>query len=531
MKKAFLVALREYVENLRTKTFWVGIAFFPFILILSVVVPKLLSDVKDVRHYAVLDRTGWLLADVERRSAMPDLKRVFDEVLELGPESAEAKELFPEVIRETAKNFEVQAAKMEGVSRDELLEQFVNILVASPFDKVAPEAMTEFQRKANEGLEKYRDAVNGWYRSLEPEEAERFGTALDRGDYVRREFEGEVTEDLLAKKLAAGEIFAYFVVGEDIIDSNEGSTYVSKNRTDEGLRNWFSRYAAKAVREKRFQKRQIAREDVAFIQQPVEFSREEIGEGGKRTAVGQEDVARDWAPVAFVYFLWISIFTIAQMLLTNTIEEKSNRIIEVLLSSISPVQLMTGKIAGIAATGLTIVSSWILVLFLGIRFVLPWMGSDLPFDLSFIVRDPVFLTSFLAYFLLGYLFYASLLCGIGAVCNSLKEAQNLMTPVTVLLMVPLFAMIPVAMDPNSTLAKFMSYIPPFTPFIMMNRAAGPPSVTEYVITTILLLVAIAFASWAAAKVFRVGILMTGKPPKLMEILRWIKAPVGSVEGK
>jgi len=77
-------------------------------------------------------------------------------------------------------------------------------------------------------------------------------------------------------------------------------------------------------------------------------------------------------------------------------------------------------------------------------------------------------------------------------------------------------------DPNGTLAKVLSYIPPFTPFVMMNRAAGPPETWEYAVTTVLLVASIAAAFWAAAKIFRVGILMTGKPPKLGELWRWVR---------
>jgi ABC-2 type transport system permease protein len=116
---------------------------------------------------------------------------------------------------------------------------------------------------------------------------------------------------------------------------------------------------------------------------------------------------------------------------------------------------------------------------------------------------------------------------IGASCNSLKEAQNLMTPMMILLMLPLMAMVPVGKDPNGTLATVLSFIPPFTPFVMMNRAAGPPAPWEYAVTTLLLVASVAVAFVAAAKVFRIGILMTGKPPKLGEIWRWIWASDGT----
>jgi len=156
------------------------------------------------------------------------------------------------------------------------------------------------------------------------------------------------------------------------------------------------------------------------------------------------------------------------------------------------------------------------------------VAEDPPFDLSVIATDPFYMGSFVVYFFLGYLFLSAVLVGIGSVCNSLKEAQNMMMPVTLMTIVPLLLMMPIAEDPNSTLAKGLSYFPPFTPFVMMNRAAAPPTAFEYVATTLLMIVSIVFVHWAAAKVFRIGILMTGKPPKPAEILKWIRAPVGVV---
>ena len=114
-----------------------------------------------------------------------------------------------------------------------------------------------------------------------------------------------------------------------------------------------------------------------------------------------------------------------------------------------------------------------------------------------------------------------MLVAIGSVCNTLKEAQNLMQPVMMILMVPLISMVFITQEPNGTVAKVLSFIPLFTPFTMMNRAAGPPEVWEYVVTTILLIATIWFAFKAAGKVFRVGVLMTGNPPKLKEILGWL----------
>src|SRR5690606_5731258 len=125
-----------------------------------------------------------------------------------------------------------------------------------------------------------------------------------------------------------------------------------------------------------------------------------------------------------------------------TIEEKSNRLMEVLLSSISPRQLMAGKIVGIGCTGLTVVGSWVLVTIFAAKFLIPRFGAPAGVNLASIAGDPLLLASFLVYFLLGYFFYAAILVAIGSMCNTMKEAQNLMGPVTILLIVPLFLMLP-----------------------------------------------------------------------------------------
>jgi ABC-type Na+ efflux pump permease subunit len=173
------------------------------------------------------------------------------------------------------------------------------------------------------------------------------------------------------------------------------------------------------------------------------------------------------------------------------------------------------------------VGTWLAVFFVESRYLPGLLGAPPNLDIASIAGNPTYVASFLIYFVLGFLLYAAVLVMIGSVCNTLKEAQNMMQPITLLLIVPLLAMVPIARDPNGTLAVVLSYVPVFTPFVMMNRAAGPPTVLEYVVTTILLLAAIALSLWAAAKVFRIGVLMTGKPPRLTEVIKWIGAPVGA----
>jgi ABC-2 type transport system permease protein len=424
MRKIWLVAQREFMENARTKSFWIGILIFPIILTLAIVVPTLLEKTRDARRFAVVDRSGWVLDAV--RPSLP-----------------------------------------ERATRFVLVEESVD-----PDDPAVEERLNEMVRD--------------------------------------------------------NELFAYFIIGPEPIEGSTGSQYLSRNLTDDDLRDWFGELVTATVRVRRLEREQIDPAIAEWIQAPLRFEARKVTGTGDAEEVSVQDRVRQFAPIGFVYMLWIAIFTIAQMLLTNTVEEKSNRIIEVLLSSVSPVELMAGKIAGIAQTGLALIGTWVVAFVVIIKWAPRMLGAPASLDLSIVTRDPVYLASFVAYFLLGYLLFAAILVGIGAVCNTLKEAQNLMGPITILLIVPLMAMFPIGQDPNGTLAKVMSFIPPFTPFVMMNRAAGPPELWEYAATTALLVVSIFLALWAAAKVFRVGVLLTGKPPRIREIIRWIRAPVGTV---
>lgn len=530
MRKTYLVARREFLENVRTKTFWIGILIFPVILLLSFVVPHWLMKKKEVRRYAVVDRSGWLLERIVERATLPDLTRVFSELAARQREGASLRR-FPDFLRQAAPFLErLDQDQLRGVA-----EGFARLsgpegawlLEREELRRVFPESqLAEVKRLIDEHL----DALRQWWRDLPPGEAKKVAPDLARSRYHRIEIEAPPGRDIievLNEQIARGDLFAYFVIGEDPVQGNEGCKYVSNNLTDDDLRRWFERLATAEVRSRRLAEKNIDPEVARWIQSTLGFESRKVTEAGEEAEIASEDTALQWAPIAFVYLLWIAVFTISQMLLTNTIEEKSNRIIEVLLSSISPLELMIGKILGIAVTGLAVLGSWVTCLLAGIKLA-PYFVEDLgQVDLTVIVRDPVYLVSFLVYFVLGYLLFASLLVGIGSVCNSLKEAQNLMMPVTIMLVLPLLAMIPIAQDPNGTLARVLSFIPPFTPFVMMNRAAGPPTTLEYVLTTILLMVSIALSMWGAAKVFRIGILLTGKPPALRDLLRWVGAPVGS----
>lgn len=333
-----------------------------------------------------------------------------------------------------------------------------------------------------------------------------------------------LTPENLNRLIQQQQLFAYFIIGEDPIDNSDDFKYVSNNLTDRELLNWFTGLVSEKIQEKRLEQVNIDKATAAWITESTRFDGVQISSEGHEEQVDSQDIARQWAPVVFVYLLWISILLNTQMLLTNMIEEKSNKLIEVLLSSISAIQLMAGKILGIAMTGLTIIAAWALMALFFFISLPSMLDIKIPLDLTGVINDPVYISSFFVYFVLGYLLYAAILVGLGSVCSNLKDAQNLMLPVQLVQVIPILLMIPIGRDPNGTLAQFMSYIPPLTPFVMMNRAAAPPTDFEYIVTTALLIVSIALVLWLAARIFRVGILMTGKPPGFIAMIRWFRTP-------
>jgi ABC-2 type transport system permease protein len=522
MSKTLIVAQREFVENLRTKTFWIGILSLPLILAASIAIGRFLEKSKDVRTYAVVDlsENDWLSRAIETRAAQTDLGSMLrgsgedgaagpdiETWLEGLPEDHPIRDLLGR-IQEAAPDFD-PAALGGGEDRPRLPPAVQGTVLRWALEVQRDPARAKVLQNLASSIALAR------YRRLE---LDALGVAADQPiDAIRT---------ALNRAVADEELFAYFILPADPLADDAGE-YVSNNLTDGDLRSWFERHATSVVRARRIEGMPgVTQADADLLLASFPFREQRVSSTGETETVDTKEKAAGFAPVAFVYLLWIAVFTAAQMLLTNTVEEKSNRLIEVLLSSVSPLQLMAGKVIGIAATGLTIVGAWVGTALIGSQLV-PDSGKLGQLDLAGIIGDPLYLTSFVGYFLAGYLLYAAILVALGSVCNSLKEAQNLMQPVFILLIVPLFAMIFVVQDPNGTVARILTYVPLYTPFLMMNRAGGPPPAWEYFASSALILVSLVIAFWAAAKVFRVGILMTGKPPRVREILRWIRAPVTS----
>jgi ABC-type Na+ efflux pump permease subunit len=239
---------------------------------------------------------------------------------------------------------------------------------------------------------------------------------------------------------------------------------------------------------------------------------EEAGEDAPSSKL--TTVLKLMVPMAFMLLLWISTFVSANYLLTSTIEEKSNKVVEVLLSAVSPMQLMTGKIMGQALVG-----SVLLIMYAGLAATILAAVA-----VAGGIIGPVKLLLLGLYFVMAYFMIAAIMAGIGSAVNEMREAQSLLGPAMMVLMIPLFLWLPISDSPNGALATITSFIPPLTPFVMILRVNGSePVATGQIIATLIIGYAAAVAMiWMAAKIFRVGVLMYGKPPTPIELLRWIR---------
>ena len=218
-------------------------------------------------------------------------------------------------------------------------------------------------------------------------------------------------------------------------------------------------------------------------------------------------------PLAFMFLLFMGVMGSGQGLLTTTIEEKSSRVIEVLLSAVSPMQLMAGKLIGHMAISLLAMS----------LYVAMGLAVLTSFSLFGLLNFSLVLY-LLLFFVLGFFTIGSLMMAIGSAVNDLREAQSLMMPMTLLLIAPWMLWMPITRNPDSTLAVVVSFLPPLNSFGMLLRLASshPPPAWQVWLSIALGVAGVVGAVWFASKVFRIGLLMFGKPPDFGTLVRWVR---------
>ena len=236
--------------------------------------------------------------------------------------------------------------------------------------------------------------------------------------------------------------------------------------------------------------------------------------------------------------IYIFIFMYGTMVMRGVIEEKTNRIVEVIISSVKPFELMMGKILGVALVGLTQFLLWILLtilistiaefLFLDISSMATEMSNQ---DQSIIIAEISALTgginltqiflSFMFYFIAGYLMYSSLFAAVGSAVDAEADTQQFMLPITIPLIFSFILIQPVMDNPDGILAFWLSIIPLTSPIIMMARLPFGVESWQLIISMILLILGFIFTTFIAGKIYRTGILMYGKKISYKELWKWL----------
>ena len=421
VRNVFIVAKREYISRVKSKSFWIATAALPLLLGGMLVVPSLIMSKTTAQQVlALVDTTG---------KVGPALKAGLERVGEMTFEQA---------------SFEV-----------ELIE---------PADDEAQQR-TELDRRVLDG------DISAWVwvsdTTLESDHVEYHAESVS--NFVTQQvLRGTVTEIMRALRLAEA--------GYDV--------------------------AA-----------------IGHLSRPIGLETVRVSEEGSRAEGGAGGFA---LALALFFMLYTVILLYGSQMMLGVLEEKASRVVEVMLSAVRPVELMTGKLAGICAVGLTQLGVW-----MGTAFVLLSPGlvtlAFLPDDFELPTLPIPILLNFFGYFLLGFFLFASFYGMVGAAFNNQQEAQQMSMIGVAFVVSPMFVLMPILNDPDSTLAVSMSLFPLFTPLIMILRmAVKMPPMWQIVLSYLLTIATCGGMIWLAARVYRVGILMYGKKPSPREIWRWIR---------
>lgn len=344
----------------------------------------------------------------------------------------------------------------------------------------------------------------------------------------------EILQDL-SDRVRRGELFAFVEIPAAVLDPPRPGAepapirYYSNSPTDRDLLRWLQQALSDEVRTRRFEKAGINQGLVLALSRPVDtedfglLSRAEAPTAGA-AAPGAPGPAADalkidpirtvGPPIALVFVMFIVIMTTTPQLMQTVLEEKMSKISEVLLGSVSPFELMLGKLLGNVGVCLLLAS-----LYVGAAY-----GVAAHYGYADIV-PPYLIAAAVLFIILGVTLFGSLFMAVGSACSELKDAQSLMFPVMMLALMPTFFWSVVLTKPSSPLSVGISMFPPATPFLMLMRMALQPAPPAWqVALSIALTTATAVACvWAAGKIFRVGLLMQGKAPSFAQLARWVTA--------
>lgn len=335
--------------------------------------------------------------------------------------------------------------------------------------------------------------------------------------------------------------FGFLVVGADVVDNPSNLKLYTREASTVGIESEIRGQISDILTSVRVARTGVVGLDSLMntvraraVLETFEITASDDGSTGEKASSSGASMG-----VAYIggFMIYMFVLLYGMMVLQGVVEEKSSRIIEVIVSSVKPFELMMGKILGIACVALLQFMLWVLI-GVGLVMALPAFGVDASAmqgasggghmlggvlatvsDTWFIVKV---LGTFVIFFVGGYLLYASMFAAIGSAVDNVADTQQLQMPVTVPLIIALFAMMSVMQNPHSDAAFWFSIIPLTSPVIMVARIAYGVPVWEYLLSVALLYGSFVGMTYIAAKIYRTGIFMYGKKPTLKELIKWAR---------
>lgn len=445
MRAIYLIARREFLSYVATWGFWLSLASVPMFMALGFGLPMLIENSQPTRYYALIDESGGEL----------------EAAVFAGLEAARAEQA--EAVRE-----------------------------------MTEELMGDLPPQAQAAMDAQMPQLgDNRYRRVDP--------GVSDLDSLRPYLLGE---RLVETSDGPQPLFAAILI-RGSAETGIEIDYWSTNLTDSNLRSDIRRALQAHMQDTRLLAEGVSPAILDAVEELRPFVRELNPErAAEQAEVTDAERIPVFVGIAVAFILWVIIFSVVNMLLSAMIEEKGNKVLEMMMASSRHHEILLGKLLGVAAVSATLLLFWVcLALGGGIAVQQAAATADLPAaDVLAAVFNPGLLLPALGYFVIGYLMYGALFLSIGALCETLQDAQTLMSPMMLVMMVPLFLVMMALESPDSPILQFASWVPLWTPFIMLARLAQDPPLVELIATTVVMIAFAGFMIWGSGVMFRMGAL-------------------------
>ncbi|MDA3871340.1 MAG: ABC transporter permease [Candidatus Marinimicrobia bacterium] len=343
--------------------------------------------------------------------------------------------------------------------------------------------------------------------------------AKGKDQFILQHYTGvENNENIFIKELIKSNIADIVVVLEtQLIDSGNAKFYHRNNIGIEQVSK-VEQMIFNVVKNQRIENLQLNRDDLEYVRKNLNTQLYEISEQGEMEEMDM--FVKYVIPGIFMFVLLLGILTSSQLLVTSVIEERSNRIIEILLSSVNTKELMAGKILGIGLLGIIQISFYlIIIIILGI-----FGSSYLPIELNISQLFSFKILWYLLFFILGYFMYSTIYVSLGSLFNNERDAQQTIGFFSLFAIIPIYFISFIITNPESIITKILTLIPPITPFFMIIHVGMLSAPWYYSLgMAFYLILWIIGITFIASRVFKTAILMYGKRPTFPELFRWIRS--------